>query len=407
MARRILLADDSITIQKVVELTFSEGDYEVLSVSNGQQAIQKIPEWRPDIALLDVIMPEKSGYEVCHEIKKDPRHQNIPVLLLTGTFEPFDADRAKQSGADGHITKPFESRALVAKVEELLSALPAENRSPAGTATAISANDTAAGMLVDAGNPKQEVREETPDWVADDFAQETSPSQQTAGGIGQPAAPPIATSITPTPGDPQFPVGRPAVEWGPADREAPPRQGLSSDIGLETPASPIGHSETGSQTQTGEEDLSRTMRIELPDLSREPLGDNSTESADGPPQGNIESSTGESENQAVSPDPLRIPDLTSTGEEQAGADPGLLDLESPTPELSTKKPTWNQESAVGSDTSGELDLTPTTIDAIARKVVEKLSDQIIREIAWEVVPDLAETLIRKRIQELEQQAGEE
>ncbi len=124
MGKRILLADDSITIQKVVELTFSEGDYEVYCVGNGAQAIRKVEEVVPDIALVDVMMPQRNGYEVCSHIKQDPKLSWIPVLLLTGTFEPFDPRRAEQSGANGHITKPFESRALVTQVEDLLAAHP-------------------------------------------------------------------------------------------------------------------------------------------------------------------------------------------------------------------------------------------------------------------------------------------
>ena len=131
MPKKILLADDSITIQKVVELTFSEGDYQVFAVGNGTQALRKIHEVRPDIALLDVIMPEASGYEVCEKVKRDPQTSRIPVLLLTGTFEPFDRKRAEAAGADGHLTKPFESQVLISRVEELIaSAVPSVREVP-------------------------------------------------------------------------------------------------------------------------------------------------------------------------------------------------------------------------------------------------------------------------------------
>src|SRR3990170_1149475 len=96
MPKKILLADDSITIQKVVELTFSDGDYEVTAVNNGAKAIQKLAEMRPDIILSDIIMPEKNGYEVCEFVKSHPDYKTIPVILLTGTFEPFDPDRAER-----------------------------------------------------------------------------------------------------------------------------------------------------------------------------------------------------------------------------------------------------------------------------------------------------------------------
>ena len=124
MKKKIFLADDSITIQKVVELTFAEEDYDVVCVSNGAAAMQRIGEASPDIALLDVIMPERSGYEICAHTKKDKDLAWMPVLLLTGAFEPYDEKRASEAGADGHMTKPFESRALVTKVEALLAAHP-------------------------------------------------------------------------------------------------------------------------------------------------------------------------------------------------------------------------------------------------------------------------------------------
>ncbi|MGZ4777637.1 MAG: response regulator [Thermoanaerobaculia bacterium] len=120
MRKRILLADDSITIQKVVELTFSDGDYEVVAVNNGAKAIQKIAEMKPDIILSDIIMPEKNGYEVCEFVKSHPVYRGIPVILLTGTFEPFDPDRADKAGCDAVVTKPFESQSLIQKVEELI-----------------------------------------------------------------------------------------------------------------------------------------------------------------------------------------------------------------------------------------------------------------------------------------------
>ncbi|HEX6097895.1 MAG TPA: response regulator [Thermoanaerobaculia bacterium] len=133
MPKRILLADDSITIQKVVELTFSDGDYEVTAVNNGARAIQKLGEMRPDIILSDIIMPEKNGYEVCEYVKSHPEYRNIPVVLLTGTFEPFDPDRAEKAGCDAVVTKPFESQSLIHKVEELIS----QASTPAATTAAV------------------------------------------------------------------------------------------------------------------------------------------------------------------------------------------------------------------------------------------------------------------------------
>jgi CheY-like chemotaxis protein len=121
MGKKILLADDSITIQKVIELTFSDEDFEVVTVGNGRLAIERVLDVRPDIVLCDIIMPEKDGYEVCDFIKKTPTLAHVPVLLLTGAFEPFDQERAARVGCDGFLAKPFEPQTLIAKVKELLT----------------------------------------------------------------------------------------------------------------------------------------------------------------------------------------------------------------------------------------------------------------------------------------------
>jgi CheY-like chemotaxis protein len=125
MGKKILLADDSITIQKVIELTFSDEDFDVVTVGNGRLALEKLAEVRPDIVLCDIIMPEKDGYEVCEQIKKNAAFAHVPVLLLTGAFEPFDQERAARAGYDGSLAKPFEPETLIAKVRDLLARAPA------------------------------------------------------------------------------------------------------------------------------------------------------------------------------------------------------------------------------------------------------------------------------------------
>jgi CheY-like chemotaxis protein len=120
MSKTLLLADDSVVIQKLVGLSFANEDVEIVSTDNGDDAVIKAREVRPDLVLADVVMPGKSGYEVCEAIKKDPALAHIPVLLLTGTFEAFDEARAQAVGATGHITKPFEAQALVERVKTVI-----------------------------------------------------------------------------------------------------------------------------------------------------------------------------------------------------------------------------------------------------------------------------------------------
>jgi CheY-like chemotaxis protein len=131
MSKKLLLADDSITIQKVIGITFANEDYDLEIVDNGDAALEKARALRPDLILADVFMPGRNGYELCAAIKQDNALRHIPVLLLTGTFEPFDEAKARASGADSWIAKPFESQALIERVEQLLASPPAPAAAPA------------------------------------------------------------------------------------------------------------------------------------------------------------------------------------------------------------------------------------------------------------------------------------
>ena len=140
MSRMILLADDSITIQKIVNLTFSGEGIDVITVGNGDAALKKIHEHRPSLVLADIFMPGKNGYEVCEAIKNDPELQSIPVILLVGAFEPFDSHEAARVKADSHLTKPFEIKALISAVRTLIEA--AEQKEIAKTEAQVVSSDT-------------------------------------------------------------------------------------------------------------------------------------------------------------------------------------------------------------------------------------------------------------------------
>jgi CheY-like chemotaxis protein len=136
MAKTLLLADDSVTIQKVVNISFASEDVTLVTVDNGDEALERAMETRPDLILADVVMPGKNGYEVCEAIKANPDLAHIPVLLLTGTFEAFDEERASRVGAAGYVAKPFEAQTLVNQVNRLLAEAPppAAAREPAPVA---------------------------------------------------------------------------------------------------------------------------------------------------------------------------------------------------------------------------------------------------------------------------------
>jgi CheY-like chemotaxis protein len=131
MTHKLLLADDSVTIQRVIELTFADEDIRVMAVGDGKKAIASIQADRPDIVLADVGMPERDGYEVAAFIKTNPDLADIPVLLLTGAFEPIDEARARAVGCDGVLVKPFEPQMVINRVKDLLA-----GRRPAGLRSA-------------------------------------------------------------------------------------------------------------------------------------------------------------------------------------------------------------------------------------------------------------------------------
>lgn len=118
---KLLLADDSVTIRKVVELTFADEGIDVTTAADAAAAMERFVQIQPDIVLVDVSLPDTNGYQICEMIKQDEATRHIPVLLLVGSFEPFDQDEAERVSADGFLTKPFHSiRDLVARVLDLL-----------------------------------------------------------------------------------------------------------------------------------------------------------------------------------------------------------------------------------------------------------------------------------------------
>lgn len=121
MPHKLLLADDSVTIQRVIELTFADEGITVVTVSDGDQAIARLAADPPDIVLADAGMPGKDGYEVAAYVRETPALSHIPVVLLTGAFEPVDQARAAASGVDAVLAKPFEPQQVIRRVRELLA----------------------------------------------------------------------------------------------------------------------------------------------------------------------------------------------------------------------------------------------------------------------------------------------
>lgn len=118
--RTLLLADDSITVQRVIGLTFATEDFKVVTVSDGQAAIDRIKSQPPDIVLAGSAMPNVTGYDVASFVRSQPALKSLPVLLLTGAFETVDPARLKSSGANGVLEKPLDPTTVISRVKELL-----------------------------------------------------------------------------------------------------------------------------------------------------------------------------------------------------------------------------------------------------------------------------------------------
>ena len=222
MAKRLLLADDSVTIQKVVGISFASEDIEITTVDNGNDAVSRAREIVPDIILADVVMPGASGYEVCEAIKSDPALAHIPVVLLTGTFEAFDSERAERAGAAGHVSKPFEAQTLVDRVKELLesaaASAPAMAEAPAAPSPALAEAPPAPAQAFDFPEATPELSE--PEGAAEmeplefdesdaafSFDEElpAAPAESSAAPTA-PMTPPDATVVIATPMSEEAPV---------------------------------------------------------------------------------------------------------------------------------------------------------------------------------------------------------
>ena len=126
MAEKILIVDDDPDLVESVRIILESKGYEVEAAYDGVEGLQKVKEFNPDLIVLDVMMPKKNGYEVCRELKSDPKYSNIPILLLTAVVSQipsssqYTLDQGMETEADDYVDKPVEPEELVRRVEVLL-----------------------------------------------------------------------------------------------------------------------------------------------------------------------------------------------------------------------------------------------------------------------------------------------
>ena len=120
MAKRILIADDEPNIVVSLEFLMKQRGYDIRVVSNGAEALEAIGEFRPDLILLDVMMPRVSGYDVCQKVRENPEWHGIKIIMLSAKGRDVEVTKGIAIGADAYVTKPFSTRDLIAKVGEML-----------------------------------------------------------------------------------------------------------------------------------------------------------------------------------------------------------------------------------------------------------------------------------------------
>jgi len=117
---KILIADDNLPNVELLEAYLSETDCEIAVATDGRDTLDKVAEFRPDLILLDIMMPKLSGFEVCKKVKQDPATAQVMILMVTALGEPGDIERAVAAGCDDFLIKPVNKLALIQRVENML-----------------------------------------------------------------------------------------------------------------------------------------------------------------------------------------------------------------------------------------------------------------------------------------------
>ncbi len=342
MAYTLLLADDSVTIQRVIELTFADEDVQVVPVSDGDQAIALLEASPPDIVLADIGMPGKNGYEVAQYMKRSPRLARIPVVLLTGAFEPVDQARLEEAGCDGVLAKPFEPQLVIARVKDLLSrAKPAgatttlppvdDHRSPGPTTPAL-------GGQHDAGQPADAMP--APD-LDSYFDRLDAAFADLDGALDLPKRAPAVDSAE--------------IDWFGTPADAPP-----ADLPLASSAAPTAQRSAMQQLQAPHS--VETLAPSVTPRRSEPAPT------------------------ATSP-PAPLPSLADAfaailAAEQGESSPSVA-------------PTWPAAGGWSSAVSDDL------VEQVTGRVLDRLSDyRVLRETVADIVSSVAERLVREEIERI-------
>ena len=425
MSKKLLLADDSITIQKVIQITFAHEDYDLTITDNGETALAKAQELKPDLIMADVYMPGKNGYELTTAIRQDPALKDTPVLLLAGSFEPFDEEKARSCQANDWIEKPFESQRLIDKVAELLSSAAGaapEPQAAVETTPAEAAEPTLEeSPLADFDQPaaaeeevaavpeesfgditfEEETEEETPVFAsepsaaADDWSdvalepETVSPEVEETHAFAAEEPPSLGQEVEPD-----------AFEM--AEEEIMPLG--DDDILNAEDLEPVPEEPTlasWSRDAAPEEDIFSEPSDQVPEVDEDVFAATEQVFGEEPTTAAVEAQSEETE--AIEPSATEsVPAFAEIAIESAPIEeaPPVAEKEAePAAAAATVGAVEERAAALSEDEIEQI------IEKVVTKIVEKLAGSILERVAWEVVPDLAEHLIREEIRKIKDAAA--
>jgi CheY-like chemotaxis protein len=375
MSIKVLVADDSITIQKVIGIIFGGDEYSLTIVDNGKSAVDKAREINPDILLIDALMPGMNGYEVAEAVRSTPTLADKPILLLTGSFEPFDEEKAKKCGADDFIAKPFESQQIITKVKELLELGKSREFSPQ-TDPPAHLGDIFADQVEEQSSPaldtpflSNEQQAEAPINIWSAFTPEAEPQQAAEA----PPAIPVSSAATFEPdvfaivneeNDAQLVIAT-------ATAEAPPNF-------------------TGSQWVPVEEHMFEFVEEAVPPPPLPTFSEHAL-----PVEENAFGDIAFADEAAFSPEPV-IADFTASTPFPEIPAPPFAPLPDQTP------PSAAPVAITPDETVPPASVPVALSEEQLKAAIMSASKDVIERIVWEVVPDLAEALILDAIRKIKQ-----
>ena len=435
MAGKILIADDSLKIQQQLTEMLKSADIEIVAVSNGEYAVRKLPEAKPDLVLADIFMPVRTGYEVCEFIKTNEEYAQIPVLLLASTLEPYDEEEAARVQSDGKIDKPFaDPQATLATIKEHLDrALSGKPSEPVVGADEFAAAVPAAeGEEEQAAEPAPEPEAEAAPAVGEETlvmtpepAPELQPSDEPMGFadmMEQESAEPAPAAPEPVAAEKDIPFAAAALEESPAETAAEPEAAAPA----EAPPTPELEEEPAPREVEKAELAAPWEMTQPPEGAPEiPTGGDWEGQDREQPAGVEEEKPGAAPEETAAPEESAAVEKTEAPTEEAPTEPataseadtaqpfppeefaaafGSETEEAPADSATKPEPAAEPEPATAA-TTAPSEAGPGSIDKmveeIAKKVVEQLSPEVMeslaKELAKEIAKPLAEKIVKKKL----------